>query len=154
MNQFRSVLRPQAVSFACGLLLWLTSMSVRAQVVVAIGQNFTGSTYGDISQALPPDANGAIGPSHFVEFINGTVAFYNKTNVQDAVRITDVDFWSEAGLTISSASAVTDPRVIYDPTSQRWFASQVDFNATVIDPTRAANNFLLAVSATSDPTGP
>ncbi|HAO78740.1 MAG TPA: hypothetical protein DCQ92_07145 [Verrucomicrobia subdivision 3 bacterium] len=127
---------------------------MHAQVVVAIGQNFTGSTYGDISQALPPDANGAIGPSHFVEFINGTVAFYNKTNVQDAVRITDVDFWTETGLTISSASAVTDPRVIYDPTSQRWFASQVDFNATVTDPTRAANNFLLAVSATSDPTGP
>jgi hypothetical protein len=148
------MLRPRTFYYASGLLLWLTSVSAPAEVVVAIGQNFTGSTYGDISQALPPDANGAIGPSHFVEFINGTVAFYNKTNVLNVVRITDVDFWTEAGLIISSTSAVTDPRVIYDPASQRWFASQVDFNTTVTDPTRVANNFLLAVSATSDPTGP
>jgi hypothetical protein len=154
MYPFRSMLRSRAFSYASGLLLWLTSVSAPAEVVVAIGQNFTGSTYGDISQALPPDANGAIGPSHFVEFINGTVAFYNKTNVLNVVRITDVDFWTGAGLIISSSSAVTDPRVIYDPTSQRWFASQVDFNTTVTDPTRVANNFLFAVSATSDPTGP
>lgn len=148
------MLRPRTFACAGGLLLWLTSVSASAEVVVAIGRNFTGSTFGDISQAMPPDANGAIGPGHFVEFINGTVAFYNKTNVEDVVRITDVDFWTEAGLIISSASAVTDPRIIYDPTSQRWFASQVDFNTTVSDPTRVANNFLLAVSATNDPTGP
>jgi hypothetical protein len=146
--------RPLTVAFAGGLLLWLASVSAPAEVVVAIGQNFTGSTYGDISQALPPDANGAIGPNHFVEFINGVVSFYSKTNPDNVVRITDVDFWTEAGLIISSSSTVTDPRIIYDPVSRRWFASQVDFNTTITDPTRVANNFLLAVSATNDPTGP
>ena len=150
----RSVFRPLTVAFVGGLLLWLSSVSVPAEVVVTIGQNFTGSTYGDISQALPPDANGAIGPNHFVEFINGVVSFYSKTNPDNVVRITDVDFWTEAGLIISSSSAVTDPRIIYDPVSQRWFATQVDFNTTVNDPTLTANNFLLAVSATPDPTGP
>jgi len=154
MHSFSSTLRSRAFVCAGGLLLWLAIVSARAEVVVAIGQNFTGSTFGDISQAMPPDANGAIGPSHFVEFINGVVSFYSKTNPDDVVQITDVDFWTEAGLIISSASAVTDPRIIYDPASQRWFASQVDFSATATDPTRVANNFLLAVSTTSDPNDP
>jgi len=45
---------------------------------------------------------------------------------------------------------VTDPRIIYDPASKRWFASEVDF-----DPTGAinTNRFLLAISATEDPAG-
>jgi hypothetical protein len=153
MNQFCKVLRPLAFSFASGLLLWLASISVHAQVLVAIGQNFTGSTYGVNSQALPPDANGAIGPRHFMEFINGTVAVYNKTNGLSVQRKTDLKFWSDAGLIISPDSAVTDPRVIFDPTIQRWFASQVDFDSTAPDPTTEANDFLFAVSDTADPTG-
>src|SRR5665811_1275922 len=54
MNQFRSVLRSRMFSFASGLLLWLTSVSVYAQVVVAIGHNFTSSTYNVNSTAIPP----------------------------------------------------------------------------------------------------
>ena len=129
-----------------------------AEVIVQVGQNFTASTYEVNSQSLPPDANGAIGPRHFMEFINGTVAVYNKTNGLSVQRKTDVKFWSDAGLIISPDSDVADPRVIYDPTVQRWFASQVDFDANAamngLDPTLEANDFLLAVSATSDPTGP
>ncbi|MDB6022570.1 MAG: hypothetical protein JWQ04_2427 [Pedosphaera sp.] len=136
----------------CSLLL-LTGEPLPAQIGLAIGQNFTSSTYGVNSSALPPDANGAIGPRHFMEFINGTVAVYNKTNGVRLQRKTDVKFWSDAGLIISPDSAVTDPRVIYDPASQRWFASMVDFDSTASDPTLEANDFLFAVSATSDPTG-
>ena len=137
------------------LCLLLAGVGVRAQVAVKIGQNFTGSTYGVNSAALPPDPNGAIGPKHFVEFINGTFAVYNRTNGHSVQRKTDIKFWSDAGLIISPDSGVSDPRVIYDPISQRWFASQVDYDAAAPsgDPTFEANDFLLAVSAGSDPTG-
>ena len=137
------------------LCLLLAGVGVRAQVAVKIGQNFTGSTYGVNSAALPPDSNGAIGPKHFVEFINGTFAVYNRTNGHSVQRKTDIKFWSDAGLIISPDSGVSDPRVIYDPISQRWFASQVDYDATAPsgDPTFEANDFLLAVSAGSDPSG-
>jgi hypothetical protein len=130
-----------------------------AQVpTVTIGQNFAGSTYnnganGGNSSALPPDPNGAIGPVHFVEFINGAFAAYNKTNGHAVKRISDLIFWSQAGVVLSASQAISDPRIIYDPTSQRWFASMVDFDANASDPTAEANDFLLAVSATSDPTG-
>jgi len=138
---------------------FLSPLHAHAQVAVMIGTNFTSSTYdngtgnGGNSSAIPPDPNGAVGPAHFVEFINGSFTIFDKAN-GDNVRIADVDFWSGAGLIISPNSALTDPRIIYDPASQRWFASEVDVNASAVDPTLFANNFLLAVSAGSDPGGP
>src|SRR6516225_6174916 len=110
--------------------LMLGAAGSRAQVTVQIGANFTASTYSVNSQALPPDANGAMGPGRFVEFINGEFAVYNPTNGASVLRKTDLKFWSDAGLIISPDSAVSDPRVIYDPATQRWFASQVDFNTS------------------------
>ena len=123
-------------------------------VSVSLGQNFTGTTFDLNTGITPADANGAVGPAHFVEFINGIVAIYNKTNVASVQRKSNAAFWADAGLIISSDALTTDPRVLYDPVSQRWFATQVDFNATVSDPTSQANNFLLAVSLTASPTGP
>ena len=146
---------PLRNSFLAGFLIYglLSAEQTPAQLVVQIGQNFTGSTYGVNSQSLPPDANGAIGPRHFMEFINGAVAVYNKTNGLAVQRKSNLAFWSKAGVIISPDAVVTDPRVIYDPAVQRWFASQVDADAAAADPTLEANDFLFAVSATSDPTG-
>ena len=135
------------------LVFLLGPALARGQVTVQIGLNFTGSVGGLISQALPPDPNGVIGPTRFMEFINGTVAIYNRTNGTSVVRKTDLKFWSDAGLN-TSAIAVSDPRVIYDPTVQRWFATQIDLDPSASDPTAEANDFLLAVSTTSSPTGP
>jgi len=144
------------VNWIVGLLL-VSSPLARGQVEVQIGKNFHGSAYVTNSQSLPADANGAIGPSHFMEFLNGTVAVYNKTTGLSVQRKSNVSFWTDAGVAISPDADVTDPRVIYDPTIQRWFASQIDFDATAAasgqDPTLEANNFLFAVSDSSDPRG-
>src|SRR5437016_10718172 len=149
MNQPGTALRQLILSIH---LLLAMDISLRAQPTVQIGQNFTGSSLGTNASGLPPDSNGAIGPAHFMEFINGGVAVYNRTNVLHVQRKSDVKFWSDAGLIISPDSAMSDPRVIYDPTVQRWFASQVDASTSGSDPTLQANDFLLAVSDTSDPT--
>jgi hypothetical protein len=136
------------------LALTRSVLCAQPAVTMSLGQNFTASTYGVNTQALPADANGAIGPRHFVEFINGSFAVYNKTNGQKVKRITDRLFWSSAGVVLSSDAGITDPRVIYDPTVQRWFACMVDFDANApSDPTLESNDFLLAVSDSSDPTG-
>jgi hypothetical protein len=128
------------------------SPQAKADVTVAIGLNFTGNTFGVVSQALPPDSNGAIGPGRFMEFINGVVSVYNQTNGARVQRKTDLKFWADAGLN-TSAIGISDPRVIYDPVSQRWFASQVDYDPNAPDPTAEANDFLLAVSTSSNPAG-
>lgn len=126
---------------------------MHAQVTVQIGLNFTGSSYITNSQAAPPDGNGVIGPTRFMEFVNGAVAVYNRTNGASVQRISDLIFWANAGLNLSSSQGISDPRVIYDPATQRWFATQVDFDANATDPTTEANDFLLAVSTSSNPAG-
>ena len=139
-----------------GLIL---GADARAQVSVQLGQKFAGS---DNSQTYltPADGNGAIGPKYFVEFINGAFAIYNKTNGARVLRITDMKFWNNGGpggigngVSFGSEDTVSDPRVIYDPVSQRWFASQVDYDGSVPDPTWESDFYLLAVSDTADPTG-
>jgi hypothetical protein len=135
------------------LIFLLAAAGAPGQVTVQIGLNYTGNTYGVVSQALPPDPNGVIGPGRFMEFVNGVVTVYNRTNGVSVQRKSDLKFWADAGLNVS-AIAVSDPRVIYDPTVQRWFATQVDFDPGAPDPTAESNDFLLAVSTTPSPTGP
>lgn len=142
------------------LVFLLAATGLPAQVAVQIGQNFAGS---DNSQTYitPADANGAVGLDYFVEFINGSFAVYNKSDGSPVVAITDMDFWSNAGpgggsvggINFSSTDAVSDPRAIYDPASQRWFASQVKYNGSATDPTLQSDFYLLGVSDTDDPGG-
>ncbi len=131
------------------LLLGFTGAS-RGGLIVGIGQNFTASTYLRDSSAVPPDSNGTVGPQHFVEFINGRFAVFNKANGIRVLNLSDFTFWSRAGVTVPNNFEVTDPRLVYDPTVQRWFASMLDFDPNGILP----NRFLLAVSSGADPTGP
>src|SRR5437588_9104785 len=133
------------------LVALLPGSRIGAAVPVAIlGLNFTGSTLGKESFSVPPDCDGAIGPSHFVEFINGRYSVYNKTNGVRVQTMTDTSFWSVAGVTLRPGWAISDPRLIYDPAVHRWFAAQIDFDPTG---TVNTNHFLLGISASGDPTG-
>jgi hypothetical protein len=147
---FVSRVRVVALLLAFCRLVCVTT--AQPAVPVSIGQNFTGSEFGLDSSALPADANGAIGPRHFVEFINGSFAAYDKTNVTQVTRMSDLIFWNDAGVSLAATQITTDPRIIYDPTVQRWFASMVDADGGSADPTLSVNDFLLAVSDTADPT--
>jgi hypothetical protein len=142
---------------ALGLML---AAAAPAQVAVQIGQNFPGS---DNSQTYitPADGNGAVGPDYFVEFINGSFAVYDKSDGSSVVKISDTKFWTNkgpggdgvGGINFAPSDGVSDPRVIYDPVSQRWFASQVDYDAVASDATLESDYYLLAVSDTPDPIG-
>ena len=94
-----------------------------------------------------PDTDGAIGINSFVEFINGGFAVYNRNGTLAAPAISDSQFWLNAGVSSTLVNqSLTDPRIKYDPVSQRWFASEIT--------TPSVNNsVLIAVSATSNPLG-
>jgi hypothetical protein len=128
-------------SIAALSLCLLTIPSV-AQAL-SIGVNFTGSSLLD-SGFIPPDTMGAAGPGHFVELINGRYSVYKKTDGERVQTTTLNNFWRNAGVTPAGSFAF-DPRVLYDPASQRWFAASVDNSF-------GPNNFLVAVSNTSNPT--
>ena len=114
---------------------------------VTIGQNFTGSTFGIDSNFRTPDTMGAVGIDHFVELINGRFSVYRKS---DGVRVqtsTLNQFWNNAGQTPTGINGAFDPRVVYDPHARRWYAVAADNGG-------GANNYLFAISSSSDPTQP
>src|SRR5215469_7944416 len=114
--------RKRRIGLLAGLVALLNAItpSSFAAPVLNIGQNFIGSAFETNSQAIPPDANGAVGPQQFVELINGSFAVYDKSDPTGNVfRLSDLIFWGNAGVNITSSQAITDPRVIYDPLSQR-----------------------------------
>ncbi len=113
---------------------------------LSIGINFTGSSYGIDSFFIPPDTDGAVGPRHIVELINGHYAVYLK---KDGTRVqsTSMDqFLRNAGV-IPRSGFPADPRVLFDPFSRRWFASTASINFG-----NGPDDLLLTVSNGADPT--
>src|SRR5258705_1865513 len=88
MNLFRKSLTLVAFLFSLSPWMGISSAPVPS---ISIGLNFNGSTY---SVATPADPDGVVGPRHFVEFINGAFAVYNKTNGVSVRRVSDAHFWS------------------------------------------------------------
>ncbi len=91
---------------------------------------------------IPPDSMGAVGPNHFVELINGTMAIFNKSGALQLRENPDV-FFSSVRL-----GGAFDPRILYDRESSRWFATALEFGAV----SGQNNDVLMAVSKSSDPT--
>ncbi len=133
-----------------GAALLISRGPASGNLVVQIGLNVRGSTYGLNTFGRPPDSDGAVGPVYFVELINGRFAVYRKSSGTVAQSKTDTSFWQSSGLPLPNGQSVSDPRVLFDPGSQRWFASAIFFDTRTL----ASNSFVLAVSSSADPTGP
>ncbi len=123
---------------ALGLASALTP-SASAQTPT-IFQNFTGTTFHQMGDGVPPDTMGAMGINNqFGEFINGSFANFDTSAGSLVSRVTDQQFWQSAGVSVSGLS---DPRLLFDTSSQRWFATEIT--------TASTNAFLVAVSNSAD----
>jgi hypothetical protein len=99
--------------------------------------------------AIPPDTQIAVGPNHVFEAVNSEVRIWSRPTTAPTV-LYDVDLGSFFGLSIFDFfTVVSDPRVVYDPISDRWFVSCV-----TLDPYFAyTGDWRIAVSKSNDPTG-
>jgi hypothetical protein len=86
---------------------------------------------------------GAAGPNHFVSFVNGSFSVFGKNGTLVS-QVSDTSFWTTA--LGSNPGGLSDPRILYDPASQRWFATMITTDQ------KNNNNILYARSNTSDPT--
>jgi hypothetical protein len=91
---------------------------------------------------IPPDTQGAVGPNHIVETLNGEVQIAGRNGVV-LKSVTLLNFWSSVG----GITEVFDPRVTYDPYNDRWITSGG------ANPSAASAAILIGVSQTGDPTG-
>ena len=94
---------------------------------------------------FPPDTMGAVGPDHVVTFLNGGVSVFRKSDGMLLSHRFLGAFWSDAG--VGSTFDTYDPRVVYDPQSERFFA--VSLNDRLV-----SNQILVAVSSSADPSEP
>lgn len=105
---------------------------------------FDGPSESD-TQYIPPDSQLAAGPSDVVVAINDLLAIYDKTGVQQGSLQYLPSFFSSLGVT----GQIFDPRLVYDQADGRFILSAADVDMTNF----TSGDVLLAVSATSDPTG-
>lgn len=93
----------------------------------------------------PPDPNGVVGPSNYVEMINVILAVYDKLGNMLAGPTQIGTLWN--GFSIPDCTDLSgDPVVLYDKDDDRWLLSQFT--------TRGPTFYnCVAVSTTGDPTG-
>jgi hypothetical protein len=108
-----------------------------------ITASFLGSQLSE-SGFVPPDGNGAVGPTQVLVATNGRFKLYDKNGRLQALNVTDQTFWSSV-MTPGPRTTVTDPHVRYDRLSGRWFITEID----VPEPCQCSNRILIAVSSGS-----
>jgi len=102
----------------------------------------------NVDGVLPPDPNGAVGPNHYVQWVNTSFAIYDKSGTLLYGPAEGNTLWSSFGGPCEFDNE-GDPIVLHDHLADRWFMSQL-----------ALPNFpdgpfyqCIAVSQTADPTG-
>jgi hypothetical protein len=131
-------LRVALLAFAVSTLVLTRPGVARALDVTAQIEGLAGSD--NAIPQTPPDDNLGVGPNHIVEMVNSEMRIMNKGGgIIQTVAIEDF-FGVDPGFDGS------DPQVIYDAPSGRWFASYFQSTTT-------SSSVILAVSTSSDPTG-
>ena len=120
-------------------------MPFAARSFEGIGKNFVGpqGTYSVAGD--PPDTNGDIGPNHYVQIVNSSLAVFGRSGAVLFGPVQINTLWRGFGGSCET-STDGDPIVKYDKRADRWIVSQ--FSVT-------APPYLecIAVSATGDPAG-
>ncbi len=102
----------------------------------------------------PPDTNGDVGPTYFIQTINSSIGIYRKTDGVRVAAFTLDTFMSQGSFgNLCDTDNFGDPVVLYDSFEDRWvitdFAFQLDASNNVINPPGAFQ--CVAVSKTGDP---
>ena len=132
--------RSQAARLLAGAVLGAVALSGASARAAGIITQFQGATLAQ-SGFVPPDMGGGVGDGYVVQLLNGVATIDTTAGVQVSQNA--------IGTFFNSSSQISDPRIIYDPASQRWFASAITVNGGL----GSQNSILLAVSAGANPTG-
>src|SRR5216683_5060648 len=114
--------------------------------------NFDGQSANDNRNLLgfafvPPDTNGAVGATQFVQIVNVTLAVYDKSTSAVLLGPETINtVWDGFGGPCETGNG-GDPVVLYDRLAGRWLVSQLQFNSTF-----TSFQQCIAVSTTSDAT--
>jgi hypothetical protein len=97
---------------------------------------------GSTKTESPPDTNGAVGRDKLMVALNSNYVIQRKSDGKVLSKVSMDTFWSRVG-----ARNPFDPRVLYDPYSDRWLVSAGD------SPLQPGSLILYGISDTGDPLG-
>jgi hypothetical protein len=110
-------------------------------VSTAAGLNFDGIGADGV---IPPDTNGSVGATQFVQIVNVEYAVYDKTSGALLLGPTLIhNIWTGFSGDCATGDG-SDPVVLYDKAAGRWVVGVIN---------AAFNAYCMAVSTTSDATG-
>ena len=112
---------------------------------IARGDTCTG---GPCSNANPSDANGEVGPDHYIQAVNFAYAIYSKSGTLLA-SFTEDQLWAGDSTSCNGQSR-GDPVVLYDALADRWILAHFAFGFSGNDWT-APFYQCIAVSKSGDP---
>ena len=110
---------------------------------------------GNASGVLPPDANGDVGPNHFFQTVNLSLAIYSKGTATTPPALLYGPFvgstlWHGFGGPCETHNN-GDPVVMYDHLADRWFMSQLALPNLLFGIVIGPFYQCIAVSTTPDP---
>ena len=112
----------------------------------ALGLNFEGNDFDLTCNCAPPDTNGAVGTTQYVQIVNTVFTVYDKSTGAVVTGPTATNtLWSGFGGTCQTAND-GDGTVAFDKLAQRWVFQQFVVSSTPYQE-------CIAVSQTSDATG-
>jgi hypothetical protein len=115
-----------------------------------IADGFGSSANGGFSSCgcLPPDTNGEVGPTQYVQIPNTDFSIFDKTGTKLAGPTAINNLWSAAG-GLCAQPGISDTLVVYDQLANRWLLTTLE--AAALGAT--SNGECIAVSTSSDATG-
>ena len=145
--------RPLPIAPSTGAPDTAVQTSAGTAIAAASGLTFAGvgnGDYGFAPNAAPPDTNGAVGATQYVQWVNESFAVFNKSTGSIAAG------FPKAGNTLwagfgggCEANNDGDPIAQYDKAANRWVLTQF----SVTNPATYGYLQCVAVSTTSDATG-
>jgi uncharacterized repeat protein (TIGR01451 family) len=113
--------------------------------------NFDGVAFPGVSCfCAPPDTNGEVGATQYVQIVNQAIQVFDKTDGSSLLDPTDIaTLWQGFG-GVCETDTEGDPVVVYDQLANRWVVSQF---AGINTSGGAATDECIAVSTSNNATG-
>ncbi len=106
-------------------------------------------TGGQCGGGIPPDTNGDVGPTVYIQGVNVSYGIFDKTTGARIAAFTEDALFSGTG-TFCDGNGGGDPVVLHDPLADRWILTHLAYG-----PAASTGPFYecIAVSRSSDPVG-
>jgi hypothetical protein len=114
--------------------------------------SFAGLDYATWGAGHPPDENGDVGPTYYIQTVNTSIGIYNKSSGSRVAAFTFNTFMSQGHFgNLCDTDNFGDPIVLYDSYEDRWMITDFAFKLSGGNVSPQTVYECFAVSKTGDP---